>query len=57
MQYTQHGHIVNSLPMAEARYDDGDEDFSNAVITRRRNSAGKTVITVKIINEDLNFII
>lgn len=26
--------------MAEARYDDGDEDFSNAVITRR-NSAGQ----------------
>uniref|UniRef100_A0A9J7YVP9 SH3 domain containing 19 n=1 Tax=Cyprinus carpio carpio TaxID=630221 RepID=A0A9J7YVP9_CYPCA len=28
--------------MAEARYDDGDEDFSNAVITRRRNSADRS---------------
>ncbi|XP_059409384.1 SH3 domain-containing protein 19 [Carassius carassius] len=28
--------------MAEARCDDGDEDFSNAVITRRRNSADRS---------------
>ncbi len=32
--------------MAEARYEDEDE------VIRRRNSAGRTVITVKIINED-----
>lgn len=35
--------------MAEARNVGGDEEFPNVSITRRRDSTGRTIITVTII--------